>query len=180
MRSADYMRLILLFSAIMLLIAGCSGPSEEGIDEITVHQGGDSPPPTPTSVVPPVDSASESSIPTPSADIATIYGRLMLLDPTVLSPQEDGLYLVPIDSESEQMMVVPVIVEGEAIQAQIDETTGDFVFTDVEAGHYVLMAMLDTGQERVVHRLGTNEHVLPVVTEEDLGGAIDLGIVSLP
>lgn len=169
--------LLLLFYITMFLIVGCSGETESldvEQDESTLAT------PLPTNFASPAGSDSVSVVPTPMADAATIYGQLMLLDPTVIAPQEDGLYLVPVDADSDQMMVVPMVVEGEALQAQVDETTGNFVFTNVDVGHYILVAIIETGQERTVHRLGTNEAILPVVDEEDLGKAIDLGICSLP
>jgi hypothetical protein len=104
------------------------------------------------------------------------------MNPAQVAPQEDGLYLVPINTDVEGgvALVVPAVNPETALQASVDEVTGQFYFSDVSAGVYALVAVTDTDQQLSIRRLDTGEAVIVTLTGEDLGKVIDLGTLRLP
>ncbi|MBU0703060.1 MAG: hypothetical protein KKC18_04265 [Chloroflexi bacterium] len=107
---------------------------------------------------------------------------LTLFDPINVAPQEDGIYLVPIDSDADGgvSMVVPVVDPRTALQANVDESNGQFFFADVSAGLYALVAVTDTGQQLSIRKFNTGEVAMIMVGEEDLGQVVNLGMLRLP
>jgi len=102
------------------------------------------------------------------------------MNPIGIAPREDGLYLVRIEAEGEISMVVPSMDPETSLQASVDEVTGQFLFVDVPAGLYALVAMTDGGQQFSVRKFDTGEALMVTVEEEDLGRAVDLGMLRLP
>lgn len=145
--------------------------------------GGSSPHLSP--LVSPTHQWAFSVIPTPTyihrsrAGFATICGTLMLLNPSLVAPQEDGLYLVPIDTSGRTALIVPV-VDQTSYKATVDEITGQFCFKDVPLGVYVMVAVTDSGSKFSVRDFETGQVMVVTVTQADLNKVIDLGITRLP
>ena len=118
----------------------------------------------------------------PQSGFVKICGMLMLMNPAIIAPQEDGLYLVPININSarETTVVVTVVNPDTALQAEVDEVTGYFCFKDVPIGIYALVAITDKGTQISVRNFETEQAIIVNVTQEDLGKGIDLGIARLP
>lgn len=110
---------------------------------------------------------------------ATICGILMLMNPAFVAPQEDGLYLVPIDTSAGATLIVPV-VDRTSYRAAVDEVTGQFCFKDVPQGVYVMIAVTDSGSEIPVRSFETGQLMIVTITQADLNKVIDLGITKLP
>ena len=142
-------------------------------------------------MVTPEDPVLESVLPTPvleeevvrSGEGAVVQGTLLLFDPVNFAPEEDGIYLVMVDSASVAdegvSFAVPVIDES-SIQAQVDETTGNFNFPEVPVGFYALVAQTDRGQQISIRDLATYTTTFVDVSPEDVGDVIDLGEQRLP
>jgi hypothetical protein len=123
-----------------------------------------------------------AKIKAPQSGSVNVCGMLMLMNPAIIAPQEDGLYLVPIDINSarETTIVVPVVNPATAFQAEVDEVTGYFCFKDIPVGLYALIAMTDNGTQISVRNFETGQAIILNVKQENLGKNIDLGIVRLP
>jgi hypothetical protein len=102
------------------------------------------------------------------------------MNPIIISPQQDGLYLVPIESDGQLSMVIPVVDPKSSLQAEADEETGQFIFRDVEPGIYALVAITNNEQQFSIRRLDTGEIVTVIIEKGDLGQVIDLGQLRLP
>jgi len=120
--------------------------------------------------------------PSPSPGTAVVQGILVLFDPINVAPQEDGIYLVSIDSDADGgvSMVVPAVDPRTALQANVDESNGRFFFTDVSVGLYALVSVTDNGQQLSIRKFDTGEAVMITVGEEDLGQIVDFGMLRLP
>lgn len=115
---------------------------------------------------------------TPRPGFAIIQGVLFLMNPSIIAPREDGLYLVHIDDEA--LMVVPAVDMETSLQADVDEVTGRFSFADVLPGLYALVAVTDDGQQFSIRKFQTGEVSIISVREEDLDRVVDLGMLRLP
>jgi hypothetical protein len=98
----------------------------------------------------------------------------------MVAPLEDGVYLVPIETGEGIAMVMPVIDPETSLQAEVDEVTGQFVFAEVPAGLYALVALTDVGQQLSIREFTAGDSVILTVKEKDLGQVIELETVRLP
>ena len=135
---------------------------------------------SPVATVPPDSVVSPQATPTVVVDdgFASVRGVLTLMDPTTFAPQEDGLYLVPIDEAGG--MTVPSVDPETSIQAVVDEVDGSFYFGEVPVGLYALMAVSDSGLRLSVRSLESGQTTFVSVDAADLGGNIDLGRLRAP
>jgi hypothetical protein len=117
---------------------------------------------------------------TPDGDSVVIQGVLTLMDPTTFAPEEDGLYLVPVEADEESVMAMPSVNPETSIRARIDETDGSFQFTDIPTGVYAVKVVSEDGLELSVRRLESGETAIISVEKEELGQTIDLGRLRVP
>jgi hypothetical protein len=115
---------------------------------------------------------------TPRPGSATFQGLLFLMNPLIVAPKEDGLYLVRIDEEAP--MTVPAVDPETSLQAGVDEVSGRFLFSDVPQGLYALVATTDSGQQFSIRKFETGEALIVTVGENELGQVVDLGQLRLP
>jgi len=104
----------------------------------------------------------------------------MLLNPEYIAPEEDGLYLVEVDTESLAGMVFPSVDPETSIRAEVDEVTGQFFFDDVGEGLYAFVALTLSGQQLSVREMDTGAASIVNVSQAALATAIDLGMLRLP
>jgi hypothetical protein len=117
---------------------------------------------------------------TSQPDLATVRGSIIVPDPLVLSPSpEDGVYLVPLAGEEQGPFTIPGIVKGETPQAEVDERTGDFVFTNIQPGRYAVVIVTVGGTEVPAVYFDSSNIVVVTITPSDMGKIIDLGHLSL-
>jgi hypothetical protein len=165
-------RALILACIVLSIIAACQN---------------ENPSPTPSETAthsPIVESVLSTPSPSPprNPDVALVQGTLILLDPVNIAPQEDGIYLVPVDTDANEgvSMVVPAVDPKTSLQAEVDESDGQFYFTDVSADIYALVAMTENSQQLSIREFKTGKSVIVTVKEEDLGQTIDLGTLRLP
>ncbi|MEJ5202748.1 MAG: hypothetical protein WHV66_11000 [Anaerolineales bacterium] len=110
----------------------------------------------------------------------TIRGILAVLDPVVMMPApDDAIYLVPLSSGNGGPATVPPIEKGKMPQAEVDEHTGEFVFTNILPGQYAVVVVTLGGSEIPVRDFDTNNLAIITIQESDLGKTIDLGYLAL-
>jgi hypothetical protein len=131
----------------------------------------------------------ETSIPTSSVesyafrtsipDTATLHGKLLVMDPDNAMPaSNDAIYLVPLSAD-QQVIMVESIPFDKALQADVDERTGEFVFTDVQPGKYIIMIVTIYDGQMLVRTLDGNFAVIDV-NDLDLGQTIELDSLKVP
>jgi hypothetical protein len=111
---------------------------------------------------------------------ATLRGFLLVLDPMVLVPGlDDAIYLVPLTDNEGGPSTIPPIERGKVPQADVDERTGEFVFTDIRPGQYAVV-IVTTGDSEVPARVyETSNLAIVTIKESDLDKTIDLGHLVL-
>jgi hypothetical protein len=172
--------------AATLVVACQSGQETPQVVEVTPTLAVsatalDSPLPTPTATL----SAADSPLPTPtrgpsSKGRAAVRGILFLSSPEFTAPEEDGIYLIEVDTEDGPMMVLPVIDPETSLRAEVDEVTGAFFFDDVEPGLYALAALTTRGVQLSIRRMDTGEPQMLTIDEADVDTVIDIGQMILP
>ncbi len=179
-------RTVLLFLSLVIaaLSSGCTQDKTTTIDSITVEttQPEDVPPgsyPPPTTInaypAPGEEYVFRSSVP----GTATIHGLLLVMDPDQSIPDpNDGLFLVPLP-ESEGVVMLPTFVVGEVPQADVNEVTGEFVFTDITPGRYVMM-VLTIHQAQIPVRTADGSFAIYTISEDDLDTVIEVQNLRIP
>jgi hypothetical protein len=169
---------------VTVVLAGCGKASPE--PAVSPLSPADPTPTNPPTAASPIATVRHSPIASPQAstppgdqDAAVLRGMLTLMDPTTFAPEEDGLYLVPID-EAAGGMAVPSLDPETAIQAEVDETDGSFQFSDVKIGLYGLVTVSDSGVQLSVRRLDSGQTVILSIEEDDIGKTVDLGRLRAP
>jgi len=111
---------------------------------------------------------------------ATLKGILAVLDPVVMMPApDDAIYLVPLEDGEQGPSTVPPIEKGKTPQADVDERTGEFVFTNIKPGQYAVVVITLGGSEIPVRVFETNNLAIVTIQESDLDNTIDLGHLAL-
>jgi len=172
---------ILLFSLFPL--TGCQSPEEQSQVEIPTqdleHKDPYADPylDTQTSYQPP------TLVPyvfrTSNAGTVTIHGTLFVLDPVLASPDpNDAIFLVPLP-EGEGVTMMPSFQIGEVPQADVDERTGEFVFTDIEPGQYVVM-VYTTANAKLPARNEAGGFVIIKIEEENRDQTVEVEYLQIP
>jgi hypothetical protein len=111
---------------------------------------------------------------------ATLHGMLLVTSPWVIAPHDDdGIFLVPLDTQSEGVSGIPEFVVGQVPQAEVDEGTGEFMLTNIPPGQYVVVVLTDNGAQVPA---STEEGGVVVVTvdESGLNKTTELGLLYFP
>ena len=112
---------------------------------------------------------------------ATLHGTLVVLDPSLLPAHDDGIYLVPISPDNPIVSTIPTFTKGEVPQADVDERSGEFMFTDITVGHYAVVVLTIGGAQIPVHTLDSARNVVVVTVDETFINKInEIGKMSLP
>lgn len=111
--------------------------------------------------------------------LATLHGLLIVLDPmTILPAQDDAIYLVPIPEGG--LSTVPQFEMGTVPQAEVDERTGEFTFTDIQAGQYAVVVLTKGGAQIPARDFDTASYAIFTVDASQMDTIVELGNLSLP
>ena len=112
---------------------------------------------------------------------ATLHGNLVVLSPSTLPAQNDAIYLVPIGQGSPSVSGIPQFTEGEVPQADVDERTGEFMFTDIKADRYVVVVVTMGGAQIPARVMDESRNLVVVKVDETfLDKITEIGTMSLP
>jgi hypothetical protein len=118
---------------------------------------------------------------TSEADMVTLRGVLLVLDPFSMLPDpNDAIFLVPLTLEGAGPGKIPAFSVGEVPQAEVDERTGEFVFTNIQPGHYAVVVIVQGGSQVPVHKYQSSNLAIIKIEDKDIGSTIDVGYLSLP
>ena len=158
--------LLALIVITSLMLTACQGEATRDVSAIDVQVAIASPTPKPY----PFDTSEPGT--------ATIHGMLLVLDPMSMVPApDDAIYLVPLkDAE----MSIPQFVMGEVPQAEVDETIGEFMFTNIQAGSYAVVVVTKGGAQIPSRFYQTGNYAIFTVNPDQMDTVIELGQLSLP
>jgi hypothetical protein len=110
---------------------------------------------------------------------ASAHGMLLVLDPMTLVPApDDAIYLVSIPEAG--ISTIPQFEEGTVPQAEVFETTGEFMFTNLAPGHYAVVVVTKGGAQIPARYFETGNFAIFKVEDSQADTVIELGKLSLP
>jgi hypothetical protein len=107
----------------------------------------------------------------------TIHGDLLAMDPDNLPDPDDAIFLVPLPDS--QVTMIPSFEVGEVPQAEVNEVTGEFLFTDIEPGLYSVV-VLTMSNAQIPARTEEGNFVILRIEEKDRDETIELGYIRIP
>ena len=104
---------------------------------------------------------------------ATLHGVMLVTDPMQSRPKEDdSIFLVPLAGE--EVMTIPPFEMGTVPQAEVNEVTGEFAFTNIAPGRYAVV-VLTAGDAQIPARFfEQGSFAIVTVKDSDLGQTIEL------
>lgn len=177
----------LFLSSILMLVflAGCSGAkSTQGVGitdiKITTEPNSSSTQVAPTRK-PTIPSLEPYKFKKSDAGKITLHGILAVIDPiTILPASDDAIYLVPLDGESSGAMTIPQFTPGDVPQADVDERTGEFVFTNIEPGRYAVVVITQGGSQMPARKFDDKTLAIYNFDTSSQGKMVELGTLRLP
>ncbi len=110
----------------------------------------------------------------------TLHGVLIVFDLFMMAPDpNDGIFLVPIPSGN-TVSTIPLFTIGEVPQAEVDERTGEFYFTNIEPGRYAVVVLTNADAQVPARNSDDSSLAIFTVEESDRDAKIELGHVTLP
>jgi len=111
----------------------------------------------------------------------TLKGLLVVRDPTTMLPSpDDAIFLVPVGAEGEGVSGIPQFTVGEVPQADVDESTGEFVFTNIEPGKYAVVVITMGGAQIPARSMSDGNYSIITFSAEQVDQIVELGSLSLP
>ena len=119
------------------------------------------------------------TFPTSNPNLATISGRLIVLNLSMLPANDDAIFLVPLNPIDE-ISTIPIFEPEEVPQAIVDERTGDFVFNNIQVGKYVLVVLTQSGAQIPASFPDNGSYVIFDIHENNLDEIYNLGDINFP
>ena len=111
----------------------------------------------------------------------TVHGKLIVMNPMAWLPDSnDAVFLVPIPSDEQAITTIPEFKVGEVPRAEVDESTGEFMFTNIEPGQYAVVVLEKSGRQIPVRLLENDSSAIIVLEETDRDQTIELGYLRFP
>ena len=114
---------------------------------------------------------------------ASIHSRLLVIDPMVTAPDPataDPIFLVPLPGQETNVSAIPSFEIGQVPQAEVDETTGEFVITNIEPGRYIIMILLKGGEKIPARDYETGNLAIVTIDSTNIDQVVELNVLSVP
>ena len=110
----------------------------------------------------------------------TLHGMMVVLDPISMVPaQDDGIYLVPMSAD-QPISGIPQFEIGKVPQAEVDEISGEFTFTNIEPGQYAVVVLTEGGSQIPVRYSESGNYAIITVDASQKDTTVDMGYLTLP
>ena len=163
-------------AVFILLLTACQGTNASSTPNVGIYD-------IQVTIVPgtpPSTMAPYNFKPTQSGT-ATLHGTLVVLDPTLLPAHDDAIYLVPISQDNAPVSVIPSFTKGQVPQADVDERTGEFMFTGINPGRYVVMVVTEGGGQLAARTMDQARNLVVVTVDNaSLDKTTEIGTISMP
>jgi hypothetical protein len=111
----------------------------------------------------------------------TLHGLLVVRDPTTMLPApDDAIYLVPMGAEGQGVTGIPQFTAGEVPQADVDESTGEFVFVNIDPGKYAVVVITKGGSQIPTRKMEDGNYSIFELSAQEIDQVVELGSLSLP
>jgi hypothetical protein len=112
---------------------------------------------------------------------ATLHGTLIITDPTLVLAKSNPVYLVPLDENNPLLSSIPPFTPGDVPQAEVDQSTGEFMFTNIDDGFYVVVVMTAGDAQIPPRTLGENRNFGFIkVNSGDMDKTTEIGTLGIP
>jgi hypothetical protein len=112
---------------------------------------------------------------------ATLHGILLTTDPHFMVPDpNDAIFLVPLTSQGDGPMTIPLFEVGDVPQAEVNEITGEFYFTNIQPGQYAIVVLAKSGGQIPARWYKDDAFAIITIEDEDLGKVIELEYLTFP
>jgi hypothetical protein len=160
-----------LFFVLIISIVACSGNSTEATRQVVVGE-------IQVTIAAPTQAA--YTFKTSDPGTITVHGDLIVLNPAAMVPaSEDSIYLVPMPAE-DPISTIPQFEVGKVPQADVNETNGEFVFTNLQPGQYAVVVVTAGGAQIPVRKMGTSSYVIFTLDSSQVDSTVEIGTLSLP
>lgn len=167
---------MILTLSLLILVSACQSQPIASVsvnNEITVV--------TPTISSPGNPEMESYEFATSRKGFITLHGLLVVRDPTSILPgPDDAIFLVPMEADGVGVTGIPQFTVGEVPQADVDESTGEFVFVDIQPGKYAVVAMTVGGSQIPTRLMEDGTFSIFTFTAEQQDQVVELGSLSLP
>ena len=171
---------VLISSIIALLLSGCQAKGNNS-----------TPPPViaPTAIItvpastpsPNTTELESYEFKTSDQGYITLKGYLLVYDPsTTLPDPNDAIFLVPLSGGEDSVASIPSFNVGEVPQADVDERTGDFVFTNIQPGRYAIVVLTMGQAQMPACFIDSGSFAILNITEADIDKTIQLDYIGIP
>lgn len=168
--SHKLLNLYILFLTALLILTACQGNQA-----------------TPTRDITAVDI--QVSLPTPTLAVyvfktsepgtAAVHGMLVVLNPLGTIPaSDDAVYLVPLPDEN--ISTIPQFDSSTAIQAEVNEVSGEFMITNLLPGSYAVIVQTKGGAQIPSRFYPSGNFAIFTITPEQIDTIVELDKLSLP
>ena len=173
MKIKKNLRILCIFCVILI---GCSkGPEATDVSSISVSD-------VHVTIQPGTVSTMEPYIfKTSEPETATIHGILLVLDPQVMIPDpNDAIFMPQLSEGDESITTIPRFETGDVLQAEVDERTGEFVFVNIQPGHYAIVVLTTQGLQIPAKYHENGNLAIVIIEESDIATTIELGYLRFP
>jgi hypothetical protein len=110
----------------------------------------------------------------------SVHGMLYVISPmSILPAPDDALYLVPIPTD-QPITGIPNFDPDTVPQAEVDERTGEFMFTDIQSGQYTIVAITTGGAQIPVRFMDTATYAIITLEDSQIDTIVEVNELSLP
>jgi uncharacterized protein (DUF2141 family) len=97
---------------------------------------------------------------------------------TLIPASDDAIYLVPLPDAG--ISTIPHFEKGTVPQAEVDETTGEFMFTNIQPGSYAVVVVTKSVAQIPARFYPTGNYAIINVEASQVDTTIELDKLSLP
>lgn len=110
----------------------------------------------------------------------TLHGVLFVKDPMSVAPApDDSIFFVPLADGGIGLSTIPAFEVGQVPQAEVDERTGEFVFTNIDPGTYAVVVITINGLQVPARIYSSGNLAIITVKEAERGKVIEIGDLKL-
>lgn len=169
--NSTILSIIFYLLTFTLLLTACSSTTTDATRSISVNQ---------VQVTVAASSMEPYIYKTSQPGTITVHGILYVVSPmSILPAPDDALFLVPIPTD-QSISSVPNFAPGTVPQAEVDERTGEFVFTDIQPGQYTIVAITTGGAQIPVRFMDTATYAVISLEASQIDTIVEVNDLTLP
>lgn len=169
-KPAARLSFIILLALVVLLVA-CNGTAADGTRSVSISN---------VQVTIAAPGMEPFVFQTSEPGTITIHGLLIVLNPMSIIPaHDDAIYLVPLPTD-QPVSGIPQFEIGTVPQAEVDERTGEFSFTNIQPGQYAVVVITAGGAQIPVRYREDASYAIFTLEASQADTTVELDQLTLP